>query len=166
MDGFDHHLLWWPASVHSSSCTLSISSNPLNLFFTSTLHQDLVSTLLWHSWINILSAIIVLGTCVHAKLLQLLYVHAKFLQSCPTLCDSMDSTLPGSFVHGILQAWILEWVAMPSSKGSSWPRDWTCISYVSCISRQASLPLVLPGKPIRKLRKKNICASMLEFMKR
>ena len=50
---------------------------------------------------------------------------AKSLQSCPTLCDPMDHSPPGSFVHGILQARILEWVAMPSSKGSSQPRDWT-----------------------------------------
>ena len=44
---------------------------------------------------------------------------AKSLQSCPTLCDLMDHSLPGSSVHGILQAQILEWVAMPSSRGSS-----------------------------------------------
>ena len=47
------------------------------------------------------------------------------LQSCPTLCDSMDCSPPGSSVHGILQARILGWVAMPSSRGSSWSRDWT-----------------------------------------
>ena len=49
--------------------------------------------------------------------------HAKSLQSCPTLCDSMDCILPGSSVHGISQAKIQEWVAMLSSKGSSRPRD-------------------------------------------
>ena len=42
-----------------------------------------------------------------------------------TLCDSMDCNLPGSSVHGVLQARILEWVVMPSSRGSSPPRDWT-----------------------------------------
>ena len=42
-------------------------------------------------------------------------------QSSPTLCDSMDCSLPGSSIHGILQTRILEWVAMPSSRGSSWP---------------------------------------------
>ena len=41
-----------------------------------------------------------------------------------------------SSVHGILQARTLEWDAMPSSRGSSWPRDWTCVCYVSCIGRQ------------------------------
>ena len=43
-------------------------------------------------------------------------VHAHLLQLCPTLCDPMDCSLPGSSVHGILQARILEWVAMPSSR--------------------------------------------------
>ena len=45
----------------------------------------------------------------------------------------MDCSPPGSSVHGILQASILEWVAMPSSRRSSWPRNRTCVSYVSCI---------------------------------
>ena len=46
-------------------------------------------------------------------------VHAKSLQSCLTLCDPMDYSPPGSPVYAILQARILEWVAMPSSRGSS-----------------------------------------------
>jgi len=54
------------------------------------------------------------------------------LQSCLTLCDPMNCSLPGFSVHGILQAEILEWVAMPSSRESSQPRDQTCISYGSC----------------------------------
>ena len=58
---------------------------------------------------------------------------AKSLQSCPTLCNPLDP--PGSSVFGILQARILEWVAMPSSRGSSQPRDGTCISNICCISR-------------------------------
>ena len=60
---------------------------------------------------------------------------AKLLQSCLTLCDPMDHSPPGSSVHEILQARILEWVAMPSSRGSSWPRDWTWVSYVFCLGR-------------------------------
>ena len=47
-----------------------------------------------------------------------------------TLCDPMDCTLQSSSVYGILQARILEWVAVPSSRVSSWPKDWTHISYV------------------------------------
>ena len=61
---------------------------------------------------------------------------AKLLQSCPTLCDPMDGSLPGSSILGILQARILEGGAMPSFRRSAQPRDETCISYVSCISRQ------------------------------
>ena len=57
------------------------------------------------------------------------------VQSCLTLCDPMDCSPPGSSVHGILRTRILEWVAMPSSRGSSQPRDWTCIFYVPCIGR-------------------------------
>ena len=47
----------------------------------------------------------------------------------------MDCSLPGSSVRGILQARIVEWVAMPSSKECSQPRDQTLISYVFCIGR-------------------------------
>ena len=64
-----------------------------------------------------------------------LYMHAKLLQSCPTLCDPMDCSLPGSSVHGVLQARILEWVIIPFSRGSSRPRDQTCVSCISCIGR-------------------------------
>ena len=49
-------------------------------------------------------------------------------QSCPTLCDPMDCSLPGSSIHGIFQARILEWVAVSFSRGSSRPRDWTQVS--------------------------------------
>ena len=45
-------------------------------------------------------------------------------QSCLTFYNPMDFSSPGSSVHGILQARILEWVAIPSSRGASWPRDW------------------------------------------
>ena len=46
-------------------------------------------------------------------------------QSCPVLCDSMDRSLPGFSVHGIIQARILEWVVTPFSRRSSWSRDQT-----------------------------------------
>ena len=49
-------------------------------------------------------------------------------KSCPTLCEPMGCSPPGSSVHGILQARILAWVDLSSSKGSSWPRDGTPIS--------------------------------------
>ena len=56
---------------------------------------------------------------------------SEVAQSCPILCDPMDCSLPGSSVHGIFQARVLEWVAISFSRGSSWPRDWT---WVSCIA--------------------------------
>ena len=67
---------------------------------------------------------------------KLAYVHIKSHQLCQTLCNPMDHSLPAPSVHGILQTRILEWVAMPSSRGSSRPRDQTHVSYVSCIGRQ------------------------------
>ena len=52
-------------------------------------------------------------------------------QSCPTLCDPMDCSLPGFFIHWIFQARVLEWIATSFSRGSSWPRDWTGVSRVT-----------------------------------
>ena len=62
------------------------------------------------------------------------YVHAQWLQSRLTLYTPMDCSPPDSSVHGILQARILEWGAMPFSRGSSRPRDRTLVSHVSCIA--------------------------------
>ena len=53
------------------------------------------------------------------------------VQSCPTLCNPIDYSLPDSSVHGILQARTLEWVAISSSRGSSWPRDRTQIPCIA-----------------------------------
>ena len=55
----------------------------------------------------------------------------KVTQSCPTLCDPMDCSLPASSVHGILQARILGWVTVPFSRESSQPRDWTQVSHIA-----------------------------------
>ena len=52
-------------------------------------------------------------------------------QSRPTLCKPIDCSLPGSSVHEILQARILEWVAIPFSRGSSWHRDWTQVFHIA-----------------------------------
>ena len=67
-------------------------------------------------------------------ILLLEVVHACLVsQSCPTLGDPMDCSLPGSSVHGILHARILEWMVISLSRESSQPRDWIL---VSCIGRQ------------------------------
>ena len=62
-------------------------------------------------------------------------VYSVCAQSCPALCNLMNCSPPCSSVHGILQASILEWVVIPSSRGSFQTRDWTHISYISCIGR-------------------------------
>ena len=80
--------------------------------------------------------------------LKRISVCAKSLQLCTALCDPMDCSPSGSSVHGILQARILEWVATPFSKGSSWPRDRTHTSYVSYIGRQILYPLSHLGSPL------------------
>ena len=56
-------------------------------------------------------------------------------QWCMTLCDSMDCSLPGSSVLGILKTRILAWVAISFSRGSSWTRDRTHVFWISCIAR-------------------------------
>ena len=63
---------------------------------------------------------------------------------CPTLCNPMDYSLPGSSVHGILLARTLEWVANPFSRGSSRPRDRT---QVSCIAVKILYHLSHQGSP-------------------
>ena len=55
---------------------------------------------------------------------------AKVSQPCPTLCDPMNCSLPGSSIHGIFQARVLEWGAIASSRRSSQPRDWTWVSRI------------------------------------
>ena len=74
-------------------------------------------------------------------------MHAKSLQSCPTLCDPMDCRPPGSSVHEILQARILDWVAMPFSGEPSWPRDQTRVSGIA----ERSLLLGSRGEPVNSL---------------
>ena len=67
-------------------------------------------------------------------------------QSCPTPCDPMDCSPPGSFVHGVVLARILEWVAISSSMGSSPPRNWNCVSCVPSLQVD-SLPTEPSEKP-------------------
>ena len=81
----------------------------------------------------------VMHACMHAQL-------------CLTLCNPKDCSLPGSSVHGIFWARILEWVAIPFSRGSSSLRDWTWVSCIAggffTICRRAQQPILffLPGE--------------------
>ena len=104
---------------------------------TLTLHPDFKwcqCLALWPEsgvcWLVECKCLISVYTCMHAQL-------------CSTLCNPMDYSLPVSSVHGILQARVLEWVAIPFSRGSSWARDQT---RVSCIAGR-SLLSEPPGKP-------------------
>ena len=69
-------------------------------------------------------------------------------QSCPTFCDHMDRSLTDSSVHSVLQVRILEWVAISYSRGSSWPRDWTHVSCISCTAGGflTAIPSGLPSE--------------------
>ena len=84
---------------------------------------------------------------VFTEVIKLKWCHWKvkesFAQLSPTLGDPMDCSPPSFSVHGILQARILEWVAMPSSRGPSWPRDQIHIFFIA--SRAESLPSEPPG---------------------
>ena len=61
---------------------------------------------------------------------NLVLVTSEVAQSCPTLCNPMDYSLPSSSVHGIFQAIVLEWIAISFFRGSSWPRDRSCVSHI------------------------------------
>ena len=63
---------------------------------------------------------------------------SEVAQSCPTLCDPMDCSLPGSSIHGIFQARILQWVAISFSRRSSQPRNWTQVFCIAGRSDQRS----------------------------
>ena len=86
------------------------------------------------------------GMAVGFALLSLTCVCTGSLQLCLTLCEPMDCSPPGSSVHGILQARILEWVALPSSRGSSPLRNRTHTSCDSCL-KDRFFNAELPGKP-------------------
>ena len=103
------------------------------LFIPTSLILLDVSSMPWSAENELSSSIMLLVTCTcRVWSLQKDDLCACVLShfSCVQLCDPMDCSLPGFSVYGILQARILECVAMPSSRGSSWPRDRNCISYV------------------------------------
>ena len=74
-------------------------------------------------------------------------VHAESIQSCPTLCNPVDCSPPGSPVHGVLEARVLMWVAVPFSRGSSLTQGLN--PYLLCLLywQEGFLPLAPPEKP-------------------
>ena len=103
-----HFIAVWP-------CTNYLTS----LCLCSFIHIYLIAPL-WRFWNDI-----------HKKHVAHLKVKVLVTQPCLTLCDPMDYSLPGSSVHRILQARILEWVAIHFSRGSSRPRDQTQVSSIA-----------------------------------
>ena len=143
----------WHAAIHVVAKSRTWLSNWTELnwmisrittsrFFTKSCWFPLKFLLNFLVWIwNAFSARGLIESVLHCTC-------AQSLQSCPTLSDLMDCNPPGSSVHGILQARILEWVGMPSSRGSSPPRDQTHTSYIYLLRQVDSLPLAPHGKPL------------------
>ena len=77
---------------------------------------------------------------------------SEIAQSCPTLCDPIKCSLPGSSIHGIFQARVLEWVAISFSRGSSRPRDRTQVSHVA--GRQFNIWVTWEALLITKIKHK------------
>ena len=114
------------------------------LFYTRKLRVFLLPTLI--PWASVLDRILCNvqsceygGDSTHTDFVSvpttLRALRAKSLHPCSSLCNSMDCSPPGSSAHGTLQVEILEGIAMSFSRGSSWPRDQTYISFISCIGR-------------------------------
>ena len=108
-------------------------------FFTKDMHLNWLrmNRRVDSKWLKISNQPLHLYPLLHLYIC--LWVCAKLLQSCPTLCDPVDCSPPGSSVHRILRARILDWVDMPSSKKYSWPRNW---NHISC--------RVFTTEPLRK----------------
>ena len=122
-------MLWLPSAVLGMvRSRLGIIITALKIYWVTLFARHLAKCLTWIipsdlilscMWEEILS----LCLCIHICRMLML------IQSCPTLC------LPGSSIHGILQARILEWVSMSSTRVSSRPRKQTSVSWVSCVGR-------------------------------
>ena len=106
---------------------------------------------------DILSAWFIMVDVVLAHLDEVVIFQVKseseVAQLCPTLCDPVDCSPPGSSVHGILQARVLEWVAISFSRGSFQPRDWTQVSRIAgrcfnlkCLFLPPSFPFCIGWK--------------------
>ena len=118
---------------HIPRCIWRITGEVLSLLSAET-----KTTVVAFSVVHLLAFFQVGGQACGFKLICLIHVYKLLSEvkvlvtpSCPSLCCPMDYSPPGSSVHRILQARLLEWVAIPFSRGSSWLRNWT---QVSCIA--------------------------------
>ena len=130
--------LWQFLRLSLFLMTLKILMNTGKIFHRVSLNWD-VSVFPWFNWSEGIleedhrgqvpfSSHNIKGVCV-----------LSVVQWCPTLCDTMDCSPPGSFVHVIFQARILGWVAISYSRGSSQPRDQTHIFVFPALQVDSSL---------------------------
>ena len=105
-------------SVHGLS-NKSVTSFKVSSIYESKCHRYTIECDLY------VMHMFIMETC------SFLICKVKVAQSCPTLCDLMDCSSPGFSVNGLLQAKILEWVAIPFSRVSSQPRDGNCVSCIA-----------------------------------
>ena len=119
--------------LHTTIYLLCIDTNKELLYSTGNYIQYFVITYKKKFGKNMHMCVYINHVAIHLKLTE----HCKsamlvlVTQSCPTLCDPLDYSPPGSSVYGILQARILEWDASPFSRGSSQPRDQTWVSWIA-----------------------------------
>ena len=119
---------WWPAiyGVAQSWTRLRWLRSSLAVWLVTCVGVSLLGFMLCGtlcaSWTQLTISFSMLGK------FSTIIIKCLVTQSCLTLCEPMDYSPPGSSVHGILQASLLEWVAVPFSRGSSQPMDWTHIS--------------------------------------
>ena len=105
-------------ATHSSilTCRIPWTEEPGRL-------QSIGSQRVGHDWSDLACSYFYIkykGNCIKKQIKKIIYVYAKSLQSCPTLCDPIDGSPPGSPVPGILQARTLEWVAISFSNAPKW----------------------------------------------
>ena len=98
--------------------------------------------------------------------ISLFYFLCSVAQSCLTLCGPMDCSLPGSSVHENFQTRTLEWVAISYSRGFSQPRNWTCVSRVSCNGRWVLYHKCHLGTPVYSPRRLIVSLFFLNKKKR
>ena len=128
LSGYDDEI-WWDFKKYRH-CYVLISESPRVCVTLTTVWRCLCDALVYsllrkfsfelYCWVLIIE--VWLGRGVNRE--------SEVTQSCPTLCDPMVCSLPGSSLHGILQARVLEWIAISFSRGSSWPRDRTRVSRI------------------------------------
>ena len=123
--GCGHNELGWLPWLEYGSGMILVCGNA-----SCSTWKDVVCVLMTVGYVVI--SMILTSTLTSLNLTVLLYEvkWSEVAQLCPTLCDPMDCSLPGSSVHGIFQARELEWVAISFSRGSLRPRDRTWVSHI------------------------------------